>query len=150
MPVAEKLATASDLARKSAQILDEAAKGPVSIPREKEKPAITLVRRDRWQQAECAEHWMIAFSSIVRFCLALIAGETDGYPQEWEWLRAFEAEDLTAFLTEFSEAMSNAVHGTRSWDEVEDVLHEWHHGALALVDNELAGRFRQARAEFEE
>lgn len=149
MPAGEKLVTTTDLARNYRKVLDAAAKGPVSIPREQEKPAITLVARDMWQQASCAEQWIAAFAAIVYSCLAIMSGNDDlSLPYEFEWLREFDKDDVAEFLAEFSDAMRNATAGVRSWEEVEAVLHEWHHSALAIRDEELQARFKQARSGF--
>jgi len=146
MATAEKLATTTELARDYGRILDDAAKGPVSIPRGK-KPDITLIGRDRWQQAEASQQWMMAFSVIVRYGVDRIGGDSGVVlPAEFEWLRAFEPGDLLEFLREFSNAMKDATMGVRPWEEVEDVLYEWHRSAIVLLDKHLTSRLKKARA----
>lgn len=148
MPVAEKLATATDLQKKTGRVLDDAAKGPVSIQRPN-KPAITLVKRDAWQDAANAKLWLSTYSAIVRYVVERASNESEpAYPTEFAWLRLFDLEDLREFLDELSSAIYAAIHGLRPWDDADAVVEEWRRSAAALDNEELRRRFKQTLGEF--
>lgn len=142
MPVAETLTTATKLSKDTTRVLDDAAKGPVTLFRSK-KPAITLVERDAWCDATQAKHWLSVVSVVVLYTLGRIKGEEAGYPAEYAWLRRFSNDELRDFINEITGAVSGALHTGRSWDGVDAVVEEWRRSAALLEDDELNSRFKQ-------
>lgn len=144
----EELRTTRDLQRNTKDVLDTAEVRPVSIPRDRAEP-ITLVRRELWTRAASALDRMteaVAFMSFVSGTRARGSKEVP-YPAEHEWLRAFDADELSEFLGEYSHAMRAAVIGARPWKDVDDVVEQWRRSALVLQDAELMGRFQRTIAD---
>lgn len=142
MPVAESVTTATKLSKETTRVLDDAAKGPVTLYRVR-KPAITLVEREAWCDANHAKHWLSVVSTVVRYTLERIRGEEAGYPAEYAWLRRFSDDELRDFIDEVTGAVSGALHTGRSWDGVDAVVEEWRRSAALLEDEELNARFQQ-------
>jgi prevent-host-death family protein len=134
--------TASDLQRKTKQVLDDASKGPVSLSR-RNAPDITLVSSDLWNEATHARAWLSFVTSIVHYVVERAEkGEGAAYPAEFSWLRSFEVPDLRDFLTELTAAVTGALHGGRSWELAEAVIEEWRRSAAVLEDAELSERLK--------
>jgi len=141
--VAETTTTATRLARETPRVLDDAAKGPVTVTRPGKKPAVTLVTRELWREGEQAKHWLSVQSVIVQYALQRSKGRQAGYPAEYGWIRVFDDEDLRDFIGELIDAIYGSLHMGRSWDDVDAVIEEWRRSACAMEDAELAARFHR-------
>ena len=144
----EEFRTTRDLQRNTKDVLDTAEARPVSIPRDRAQP-ITLVRRELWTRAAKALDRMTEAAAFMSFVSDTRAqnGKEVPYPVEHEWLRAFDADELSEFLGEYSHAMRTAVIGARPWEDVDDVVEQWRRSALVLQDAELMERLQRTIAD---
>jgi hypothetical protein len=59
----------------------------------------------------------------------------------FEWLNAFDIDEIRTFLAEAHAAFRRAADAEISWDDFEAVLHEWHESAKAIRSDALAAAF---------
>jgi hypothetical protein len=142
--------TATDLQRKTKQVLEAASRGPISLIRPK-APPITLVASSLWNDATRSKYWLSTFTAIVRYALERgLKGDGVAYPAEFAWLRLFDIDELREFLDELSAAMYGVLHGGQPWDLVNAVVEEWRRSAGVLADEALMQRFNQTLEDFKE
>ncbi len=59
----------------------------------------------------------------------------------FEWINAFDMEELRDLQNEVYGAFRSAMDAGTSWNDFEAVLHEWHESAIALRSDTLAAAF---------
>ncbi len=88
---------------------------------------------------------------MLDLALALLKFHQSGQliPTEnpFEWLNAFDAEDLNDLLEEVSTGFHRARQGEVSWNEFDSILHEWQKSAWAARSTELAEAFAAPASE---
>ncbi len=68
-------------------------------------------------------------------------------PSYFEWLARFDAEERAMFYQELLQAVARAV-GAGQWDEVIELVEDWHSTAEERADAALQARLEAARREF--
>lgn len=138
----EHLTTVTEFNKSPSGWLTEAASKPVTITRPKATD-ITLISRDRWQDASISQSWLALFSAIVRYAAETFMGVSGPTcPADFSWLTLFEKEDLREFVDELSTALQGVALGLRPWSDVNTVVEEWRRSAIVLNDQELRRRFK--------
>lgn len=136
----DEIFTATDLNRRAGHILDEARSHPVTITRNDEAFAL-LPRKDVFRMVEATAN----AKRMVDVATAVSTYKQSGTPvpvgHPFEWLNAFDMEELMALLTEVYGAYCHAMDADASWDNFTAVLHEWHESAIALRSETLAAAF---------
>ena len=137
---ADEIFTATDLNRRTGQVLDEARTNPVTITRN-EEAFVLLLRKD-------ASHMMEAVSNakrIVDLATAISTYRQAAIPvppgHSFEWINAFDMDELRDLQNEVYGAFRSAMDAGTSWNGFEAVLHEWHESAIALRSDTLAAAF---------
>lgn len=131
--------SATDLNRRSGAILDRAMHGAVTITRNEEHFAL-LRRADMRCLVRAATRTKTVVEAIP-VAYNLILGCEIAADHPYTWLSVFDAEELKEFVAELLNAFHLAGSDERSWDRIDQVLHEWHESALAIQSPELAEAF---------
>jgi len=134
--------SSTDLNRRSGEVLDKARRGPVTISRNKEQFA--LFRRD--QAAELVRAALQFGPTLELLQSALSVVERKAPNPSFEWLRAFEVEDIRRMVGEVLVASIKALRESGDWDEVTAVIHEWHESAL-IAHSEILDESLKAERE---
>jgi hypothetical protein len=136
----DEIFTATDLNRRAGYVLDEAKHHPVTITRNEESFAL-FPRKDASRLVEAASHagrmvdLVTAISTYRQVSNDIPAGHA------FEWLNAFDMDDLKTLLAEVYGAFRAARAFEAEWDDFEAVLHEWHESAIAVRRETLAAAF---------
>jgi len=141
----EHLTTVTEFNKSPSGWLTEAATKTVTITRPKQAD-ITLISRDRWQDASISKSWLVQLSAIVKFAVEKSMGVTNpnpSLPSKFSWLSLFDIEDLREFVDELSSTIQRVVQGLRPWDDVNTVVEEWRRSAIVLSDEDLTRRFQE-------
>ena len=146
MPATEEIVSTSDLQKRTKECLEKAAERPVSVQRPGGH-VITMVNRNAWTHNAQAHDWLIRSASIMRYILARARSQKAEPPSDFYWLNVFEVDELRDFTEELLTATQAACSELRPFSDIEAVVKEWHHSALALLDNELQERFKTATEE---
>lgn len=141
----DQLFSATDLNRQSGRILDLALSHPITITRNEE--SFALLRRD---DVEClvkmASVTKTVFEAInVAYQLRLSQRINSGNP--YGWLAVFDADELSDFIDEITNALLFAGGKANDWDDVEAILHEWHESAIAISSSVHAAAFNDLNDE---
>src|SRR5664279_2319864 len=95
----------TQLSNETRSLLDLAAREPVIIQRERQQEPIMLVNRRVAHRAFAAEQLLQQITAVLQYALSRTMGKTAGYPIEFEWLQAFDVEDVQEFAKEFVAAV---------------------------------------------
>jgi len=133
----------TQLSNETKSLLDHASHEPVIIQRERQQEPILLVNRRVAHRAFAAEQLLEQITAVLQYTLNRTMGKTASYPMEFEWLQAFETEDVQEFAKEFVSAVKRVVRDDHPIDEVRDVVDQWRKSAAVLGDTELHDRLRQ-------
>lgn len=136
----DEVIRATDLNRSSGDILDRAARAPLTIIRNSE--TFALMRRElatEWRrEAACAIH----VAEIVWIALSNL---TEPAP-EHRWINAFDSAQKTEMASELMDAYRKAVR-KENWEEFDAVLHEWSESGWAALSPEHRDAFHAESAE---
>jgi len=132
--------TATDLNRRAGHVLDEAANRPVTITRNDEAFAL-LDRKVASRMVEAASNARLMVDLVTAISMYSLAGAQIPAGHAFEWLNAFDIDELRTFLTEAHVSFRRAGDAEISWDCFEAVLHEWHESAIATRSTALAAAF---------
>jgi hypothetical protein len=136
----DEIFSATDLNRRSGHILDEAEKRPVTIMRNEDAFAL-LPRKKASRLVDSAAKAV----SMVELVLAAGHYRQRGLsvPQDhhFEWVNAFDIDDLVTMVDEVSLMFRRAASGELEWDEFDAVVHEWQESAWAARSTEIADAF---------
>ena len=132
----DEVYSSTDLNRRSAEVLDHARKGPVTISRNGEQFA--LFKREQAADLVRAALQFGPTLELVAGTLAVI--EKREPPSSFAWLKAFDTDDLRKMIGEVLVASIAALHKSGDWDGVTAIIHEWHESALVA----LSGVFEDA------
>lgn len=146
MPALEEIVSTSDLQKRTKECLERAAERPVSVQRPG-GGAITMVNRNTWTHNAQAHEWLTRNASIMRYILSRVRNQKVDPPTDFYWLNVFDVDELRDFTEELLTATQAACSDLRPFLDVEAVVKEWHHSALALMDEELQQRFKTATEE---
>jgi len=136
----DEIFSATDLNRRSGHIIDEAQKHPVTIMRNEDAFAL-LLRKEASRLVDAATKAASMVDLVFAACRYKQNG-TDVPPEHsFEWINAFDADDLRTMLDELSTTFRRSATGEIGWDEFDAVLHEWQESAWANRSVEIADAF---------
>ena len=136
----DEIFTATDLNRRAGHVLDEAANRPVTITRNDEAFAL-LNRKDASRMVEAASNARRMVDLVTSISTYRLAHAQIPIGQAFEWLNAFDIDEIKTLLAEAHTAFRRAADAEISWDDFEAVLHEWHESATAIRSDALATAF---------
>ncbi|MEP6540416.1 MAG: hypothetical protein ABJF23_34135 [Bryobacteraceae bacterium] len=122
----DEVIRATELNRTSGEILNKAARAPITIVRNDEMFA--LMRR------EVAAEWRREASSAVHMAEIIFAAmaNSPSVPPEHQWINAFDKEQKAEMASELIEAYRKAIREER-WEEFDAILHEWSESGWAAL-----------------
>lgn len=124
----DEVFTSTDLNRRSAEVLNRARQGPVTIARTNELFAL-LRREDAAQLVRAASE----LGKAIRVFNALAKAQSGSVvPEPFGWIGDLCEADRNSFLLELTDTLSRANNGDCSWEEVDAVIHEWHSSAMVI------------------
>lgn len=133
----DEVIRATDLNRSSGEVLNKAAKAPLTIIRNDEVYA--LMRRDvagRWRKEA---GYALQIVEIISRAVA----RTENRGSEFQWIDPFDDEDRLRMTREITEAYLKAVRdGT--WDNLETIIHEWSESGWAALDPDIRAGYDEA------
>ena len=136
----DEIFTATDLNRRAGHVLDEAKRHPVTITRN-EEAFVLLPRKDASRLVEAASNAGRMVDLVIAISTYRQVGKNVPPGHAFEWLNAFDMEDLDTLLTEVYGAFRDVRAFETPWDDFEAVLHEWHESAIAVRSETLAAAF---------
>lgn len=129
----DEVFSSTDLNRRAGEVLDHAAKHPVTISRNKEQFAL-LKREHAARLIKAAQQFEPTLELIAG---GLSAVEGKELPTSLAWMRAFDPDDLRKMIREIVVASIDALQETGDWDSVNAIIHEWHESALVVTSGVL-------------
>jgi hypothetical protein len=132
----DEVYSSTDLNRRSAEVLDHARTGPVTISRNGEQFA--LFRREQAAELVRAALQFGPILDLLAGTLCVVEGRDPAV--DLAWLKAFGSDDLRTMIREVIVASIAALRETNNWDNVNAIIHEWHESALVA----LSGVFEDA------
>ncbi len=142
----DHLITATELNRHAGQVLDEARQHPVTITRNDEAFAL-LPRKDVSRLVEAATYGEQMVNLLSAIWTYRLTGKKIPVGHAFEWVNAFDLEDVDTLQTELHGIFRYATSGVVAWDEFEATLHEWQESALAVRSEALDAAFNAPAAE---
>ncbi|ESA35084.1 hypothetical protein N836_13545 [Leptolyngbya sp. Heron Island J] len=127
--------SATELNRKSGQILDAASEGPVTIHRNGESYA--LMSRKRASALYGKTDSLAQAFEITNAAHRIRFGEQISSSHRFAWLKAFDSDELVELIDEVSEAYQRAMVTDDGWNFLLGIIHEWCESAIAIVSDEL-------------
>jgi hypothetical protein len=136
----DEIFTATDLNRRAGQVLDEATNRPVTITRNDEAFAL-LNRKDASRMVETASNARLMVDLVTAISTYSLAKAQIPVGHTFEWLNAFDTDEVKDLLAEVHLAFRRAADAEISWGDFEAVIHEWHQSAIAIRSDVLAAAF---------
>jgi prevent-host-death family protein len=136
----DEIFTATDLNRRAGHVLDEARNRPVTITRNDEAFAL-LNRKDASRMAEAASKARLMVDLVTAISTYGLANAQIPTGHSFEWLNAFDIDELRTLLNEVHASFRRAADGEIAWDDFDAVVHEWHESAIAIRSDALAAAF---------
>lgn len=136
----DEIFTATDLNRRAGHVLDEATNRPVTITRNDEAFAL-LNRKDASRMVEAASNARLMVDLVTSISTYRLSGAQIPIEHVFEWLNAFDIEELRTLLAEAHMSYRRAGDAEISWDDFEAVLHEWRESAIAIRSEALSAAF---------
>jgi len=139
------IVSATMLNRRSGEVLDQALEKSVTIMRNEQ--AFALLRRE--QAAEmtalllAAQQVLDLFHAVDR----VQSGAALDPAEEFEWITAFEPDDLKTLKDEVYAVYARTRRGEVSLDELPAVIHEWQESAWAVRSPDVRAAFEAAADE---
>jgi hypothetical protein len=130
----DEVYSSTDLNRRSAEVLDQARKGPVTISRNGEQFA--LFKREQAAGLVRAALQFGPTLELMEGALSVVEGKEP--VAALSWLKAFERDDIRKMVREVLVTSISAVRETGDWQAVNDIVHEWHESALVAISGVLA------------
>ena len=134
----DEVYSSTDLNRRSAEVLDQARKGPVTISRNGEQFA--LFKREQAAGLVRAALQFGPTLELLEGALSVVEGKEP--VAALAWLKAFERDDIRKMVREVLVTSISAVRETGDWQAVNDIVHEWHESALVAISGVLAEAMR--------
>lgn len=140
MVLEDEILTATSLNRQPGRILDLALRRVVTITRNEQ--AFALLRRDLAANLIAASARAMTMVDFMHAVCLHIAGLGLAEDHPYEWITAFDREDLLQMVGEALAAFRQARSGEGTWDEFDAVLHEWQESAWTARSPLLRESFR--------
>ena len=131
----DEVIRATDLNRGSGEVLNKAARGPVTIIRNDE--TFALMRRDVAAGWRKEARFAIHIAEIIWNALAHPAS----MGPEFDWIGAFDEEDRQQMSRELMDFYHKALRDG-SWDDLEARIHEWSESGWAALSPQLEKAFK--------
>lgn len=135
----DEIVTATELNRQPGRILDIALERPVTITRNDRYFA--LLPREQmafWVKATTISKTVF---ELINIAYRLRLGEQIDPNHPYEWLKVFDAEELSQLIAEVETEFRQIGLETGAIDRLDAVIHEWYESALANSSPELAIAF---------
>jgi hypothetical protein len=136
----DEIFTATDLNRRAGYVLDEARNRPVTITRNDEAFAL-LERSVASRMVAAAANAKLMVDLVTAISTYGLANAQIPIGHTFEWLNAFDIDELRTLQAEVHESFRRAADAEVSWDSFEAVLHEWHESAIAIRSDALKAAF---------
>jgi hypothetical protein len=130
---ADEVYSSTDLNRRHTQVLNQARKGPVTISRNNEQFA--LMKRSWAASLFKAVRSIGETLELIQVTVAAMEGKE--VPARFEWLQAFDKGDLMQMVDELIAVTKAAMDGSREWEDVAGLVHQWHESSLAAAGGVL-------------
>jgi hypothetical protein len=131
----DEVLRATDLNRGSSEVLNKAARRPVTIIRNDE--VFALMRREvaaQWRkEASYAAHMTELLWNALSHPATL--------PPEYRWITAFDSEQTLEMTNELMTAYRSAVRSA-DWETFDVILHEWSESGWAALSADVQEAFR--------
>ena len=134
--------SATELNRHAGTILDRARKRPVTISRNND--LFALLPREQAARLVGTTHRIAKAVAVLSEANAALSGVA--VSPTFEWLAAYDQDDLRSLVTELLHAARNAASGETDWDDVEALIHEWEESAL-VAESGVLDRALDAQAD---
>ena len=143
-----EIRSTSDLQKRTKDVLDTASDHPVVIRREEPNDDIALMSHALARKAYAAYQLAPQFLGLMRYVFARLVHADDQVPHliGFEWLSAFDRNDILEFSTELSESLLRVISGDRPLSDIEFLLEQWRRSANVLRDEELRNRLERERS----
>jgi prevent-host-death family protein len=138
----DEIFTATDLNRRAGHVLDEARTRPVTITRNDEAFAL-LNRQEASRMVEATSNARLMVDLVTAISTYRLGDAPVPIGHTFEWLNAFDIEELRTLLAEVHLSFRRAADAETSWDDFEALLHEWHESAIAIRSDRLAAAFSE-------
>jgi hypothetical protein len=128
----EVIYTVSDLSRKRREVADVARRGLARI-RDTDGTGLVLLPAQRYELLEAVSRWGDRLGVVER---AQTKNRTERIPEDFgdlTWLRHFDEEDLTQFVSELRQTLSLAYHDN-DLTVLVDAITDWKATADELAD----------------
>ncbi len=132
LPYSDEVILATELNRRSGQVLDRAYQAPVTIQRNDQ--SFALLRRDQIAALIHHAHSLSRALQAIATGTALLQNRPIS-TEDFAGLRAFDPEELQEFLQELLTASE------QSTEAIETTLHEWQESAIAIQSPLLTEAF---------
>ena len=135
----DEIVSATELNRQPERILDIALEHPVTI-NHNERYFALLPREQMafWVKATTLSKTVF---ELINIAYRLRLGEQIEANHPYEWLKGFDAEELSQLITEVETEFRQIGLETVAIDRLDAVIHEWYESALANSSPELAMAF---------
>jgi len=141
---ADTVFTSTDLNRRGGEVLNQALKHPVTISRNAEQFA--LMPREQAARLYRSLEGLRAVTALLEEVQAAIGGHAP--KPHFEWLSAFDKDDLQRLSTEVLHESRQILDGTEDWGQMDGLLHAWRESAMIAESGTLDDAlFRQAQDE---
>jgi hypothetical protein len=142
----DEIFTATDLNRRAGHVLDEASNRPVTITRNDEAFAL-LNRKDASRMVEATSNARLMVDLVTAISTYPLANAQIPIGHAFEWLNAFDTDELRTLLTEMHLSFRHTADAETSLDDFRALLSEWHESALAFRSDALAAAFSEPSEE---
>jgi len=136
----DEIVSATSLNRQPGRILDLALEKPVTIMRNEQ--AFALLRRELASSLFATSRRALTMVDFIQAVYLHMAGRRLADDQPYEWVTAFDHEDLQQMAGEVLAVFRRGRRGEGTWDEFDAVLHEWEESAWAARSSILEESFR--------
>ncbi|MFB2918800.1 hypothetical protein [Aerosakkonema funiforme] len=135
----DEIVTATELNRQPERILDIALEHPVTINHNDRYFA--LLPREQMAFWVKATNVSKTVFELINIAYRLRLGEQIDPNHTYEWLKVFDAEELSQLIAEVETEFRQIGLETGAIDKLDAVIHEWYESALANSSPELAIAF---------
>lgn len=144
---ADKIYTATDLNRKSGELLSTAGERPITVVGGS-SGAVVMQSRERAALHEVEARWLVRLSPVIAYFSVVLSDGTPSREQlgELGWVADLSQRNAITFLREFAAQLSNSTD-TGDFDPLESLLEDWEATAEADADAELRRDLDEAKSD---
>ena len=139
--------TTTELSKKTKDVLNSASDGMVVIHREQPNADIAMLKHETFKRMAAAHQMMPQIVGVLRYVAAFEDAEVGATPPtDFDWLRAFDVNDLREFSVEYLSASMRILQGEMPLGTIEEVVTQWRRSAEVLLNDEIRGRLQRERS----